>query len=229
MIRLNGSWARTLRLSQSWNVPWLQECRQVVGLGPDLDGPVDLGVLEGDRDLGGEQLDELELLLAVDGLEPDPLERQDAGRAVAAAERDADQAAVDEPGVAELEDPRVVPLVEHEGRLVVGDDPGREALLAGQPRLHVLGGVDRPWRSAAGAGRSPGRGARSRGCRSRRGRTGARRPGRGSIAASSVVRIDSVTWRSARWLASWRPSASDWARSRPVASALANAWAAKLA
>jgi hypothetical protein len=24
MIRLNGSWATTLRLSQSWNVPWFR-------------------------------------------------------------------------------------------------------------------------------------------------------------------------------------------------------------
>ncbi len=35
---------------------------QGVELGPDLDGPVDLGVLEGDRGLAGEQLGQLELV-----------------------------------------------------------------------------------------------------------------------------------------------------------------------
>src|SRR5207253_2260743 len=72
----------------------VQERGEVVGLGPDLDGAVDFGVLERDRDLRREQLDELELLLAVDSLEPEPLQRQDAGRTVAAAERNADQAPV---------------------------------------------------------------------------------------------------------------------------------------
>ena len=40
----------------------VEQAGQVVGLGADLDRPVDLGVLEGDRDLRREQLDELELV-----------------------------------------------------------------------------------------------------------------------------------------------------------------------
>ena len=74
-------------------------------------------------------------------LQAEPLERQDAGRALAAAQRDADQAAVDR-AVAELVDPLVAPLVDDDDRLVVGDDPRREALLAGRPRLEVVVGVD---------------------------------------------------------------------------------------
>ena len=81
MIRLNGSWAVDARAaSQAWNVPWFSRPGQVVRLGPDLDRAVDLGVLEGDRDLGGEQLDQLELVLRVAVLAAEPLERQDAGR-----------------------------------------------------------------------------------------------------------------------------------------------------
>ena len=41
----------------------VEQAGQVVGARADLDRPVDLGVLERDRDLGGEQLDELELVL----------------------------------------------------------------------------------------------------------------------------------------------------------------------
>ena len=73
--------------------PVVEEPGQVVGLGADLDGAVDLGVLEGDRDLGGEELDELELVLRVARVVAEPLEGQDAGRSVAATKRDADQAA----------------------------------------------------------------------------------------------------------------------------------------
>ena len=47
--------------------------------------------------------------------------------------------------------------------------------------------------------------------------------------ASSVVRIDSVIDSSSRWLRSWRSSAADCSRRRWVVSALAMAWAAKLA
>ena len=40
------------------------------------------------------------------------------------------------------EDPSVGQFVDDELRLAVGDDPGREAFLAGQPLLEVLVGVD---------------------------------------------------------------------------------------
>ena len=81
--------------------------------------------------------------------------RQHADRAAAAAQRDDDEAAVDRRRVvAEVVDPRVVPLVADEDRLVVLDDPGRDAGLARLPRLEVVGGVD-----AAGGQRreQPGR------------------------------------------------------------------------
>ena len=89
MIRLNGSWPSMLRREPGLERAVVQQPGQVVGLGPDLDRLVDLGVLERDRHLGGEQLDELELVLRVAVLEAEPLERQDAGRALAAAQRDA--------------------------------------------------------------------------------------------------------------------------------------------
>src|SRR5882672_7934229 len=103
---------------------------------------MDLGVLEGDRDLGGEQLDELELVLRVALDDAEAFEREDARRAVAAAERDADEAAVEGAGGAELVDPPVRSLVKDEDRLIVADDPRREALLTGCPRLEVFGFVD---------------------------------------------------------------------------------------
>jgi len=47
-----------------------------------------------------------------------------------------------------------------------------------------------------------------------------------TVWVSSVVKIDSVTRNSSRWLSSWRASLSDCARRRSVASALATACAA---
>ena len=49
---------------------------------------------------------------------------------------------IDADVLAEVVDPRVVPLVGDEDRLVVLDDPGRDAGLARLPRLEVVGGVD---------------------------------------------------------------------------------------
>ncbi len=46
--------------------PVIEQPGHLVRLGPDLDGPVDLGVLERDRDLRREELDELELVLRVE-------------------------------------------------------------------------------------------------------------------------------------------------------------------
>ena len=75
--------------------PVVEQPGQVVGPRPDLDRLEDLGVLEGDRDLRREQLDELELLGGERVGEAEPLDRQHADRAVAAAQRDDDEAAVD--------------------------------------------------------------------------------------------------------------------------------------
>ena len=87
--------------------PVIEQAGEVVGPGTDLDRLEDLGVLERDRDLRGEQLDELELLRREGIREPQPLDRQDADRAVTAAQRDDDQAAVDgPPSRAELVDAR---------------------------------------------------------------------------------------------------------------------------
>ena len=63
MIRLNGSRVAGRRARAVLERAVVQQPGQVVGLGADLDRAVDLGVLQGDRDLGREQLDELELLL----------------------------------------------------------------------------------------------------------------------------------------------------------------------
>ena len=138
----------------------VQEAGQVVGLGADLDRAVDLGVLEGDRDLGGEQLDELELLLACsDGSSPS----RSSVRTPVAPSRPRSGTQIRLPSIGPASrnwrTRGSLPLVEDEGRLVVGDDPGREALLAGQPRLHVLGGVDalggqRPEQAASSRSRS---------------------------------------------------------------------------
>ena len=56
----------------------VQEAGQVVGPRPEVGLLEDLGVAEGDRDLRGEQLDELELLLVEAGRVAQPLERHHA-------------------------------------------------------------------------------------------------------------------------------------------------------
>ena len=67
-------------------------------------------------------------------LAAEPLEGQHAGDALAAAQRDDDQAAVGRPGRVELEDPRIGQLVDDELRLVVLEDPGRQARSRPVPR-----------------------------------------------------------------------------------------------
>ena len=62
MIRLNGSPSRDAPLQPLLERAVVEQAGQVVGPGPDLDRLEDLGVLEGDRDLRREQLDELELV-----------------------------------------------------------------------------------------------------------------------------------------------------------------------
>ena len=62
MISPKGAPSRTARSRWSSNVAVIEQPGQAVGLRADLDGPEDLGVLERDRDLGREQLDEVELL-----------------------------------------------------------------------------------------------------------------------------------------------------------------------
>ena len=96
MIRLKASLAGA-PLEPLLERPVVEQAGQVVGPGPDLDRLEDLRVLEGDRDLGGEQLDELELLGGERVAEAEPLDGQDADGAVPAAQRHDDEAAVDGP------------------------------------------------------------------------------------------------------------------------------------
>ena len=118
--------------------PVVEQAGQVVGLGADLDRAEDLGVLQGDRDLRREQLDELELVGGERVVRAEPLDGEDADRAVATAQRHHDEAALLGVDRAELVDARVGALVRDVGRLVVLDDPGRDAGLARLPRLEVL-------------------------------------------------------------------------------------------
>ena len=140
---------------------------QPVGLGAHLDVAEDLRVLDGDGHLGREQLDELELLGREQVARPQTLDGQHADGPVPAAQRDDDEAAVDGLDLAEVVDPRVVALVGDVDRLVVLDDPRREAGLALLPRLQVLRGVQARGPSAGSGDRSPGRRPRWRCCRSR--------------------------------------------------------------
>ena len=120
----------------------IEEAGQRVALGA-LDLLLErLGVLEGDRDVRRKELDEIEVGGRVAIRRAETLEGQHAHGAVPVAQRDADDAAVDGAIAPEVVDPRVVRLVLDELRLVVVDDPWRDALLAGLPRLEVLGGVD---------------------------------------------------------------------------------------
>ncbi len=182
----------------------VQEPGQAVGLGADLDGPVDLGVLERDRDLGREQLDQVELLRREGVADAEALHRQDADRARPTAQRHDDEAAVHRRIVrvraAEMVDPRVVSLVVDVDRLVVVHDPRRDAGLARLPWLHVVIGVD----AARGQRRlsSPVTGSRTSIATLSHAMSPPRRSVMPSRTArpSSVVRIDSVIWSSARWL-----------------------------
>ena len=64
-------------------MPWLSRPVRTSVWARWRDGEVDLGVLEGDRGLGGEQLHQLELVVAEHAALAEPLERQHADRAVA--------------------------------------------------------------------------------------------------------------------------------------------------
>ena len=89
MIRLNGVAVADAPLEPLLERAVVEQAGEVVGPGPDLDRLEDLGVLERDRDLRREQLDELELLGREDVADAEPLDRQDADRAAATAQRDA--------------------------------------------------------------------------------------------------------------------------------------------
>ena len=95
MIRLNGVPVADAPLEPLLERAVVEQPGEVVGARPDLDRLEDLGVLERDRDLRREQLDELELLGREGVAEAEPLDRQDADRAAATAQRDDDEAAVD--------------------------------------------------------------------------------------------------------------------------------------
>ena len=113
----------------------VEQAGQAVRARPDLDGLEDLGVLEGDRDLGGEQLDELELVERERVALAQSLDREHADGAAAIAQRHDDEAAVVWIPVDTMVDSRVGGLVADINRLVVLDDPGRHAGLARLPWL----------------------------------------------------------------------------------------------
>ena len=125
------------------NVPWLRRPVRTSVWARWRDGQVDLGVLEGDGRLRGEQLDQLELVVAEHPALAEALERQHADRAVARAQRHAHDAAVDR-ARRRLEDPVVVELVDDADGLVVREDPRRDARFAGVPGLQVVLRVDAP-------------------------------------------------------------------------------------
>ena len=143
MIRLNGSTFADAAVEPFLERAVVEQPGQVVGSGADLDGLEDLGVLERDRDLRGEQLDELELLGRERVRLAQPLDRQHADGAAAAAQRDDDEAALDRAElVAEVVDPRIGLLVADEDRLVVLEHPGRHPGLTRRPGFEIVRGVD---------------------------------------------------------------------------------------
>ena len=84
MIRLNGSRASTLRRSQAWNVPWFSRPVRSSVWARISTARWTSAFWSGDRDLGREQRDQLELVHRVAVLEAEALEREHAGRALAA-------------------------------------------------------------------------------------------------------------------------------------------------
>ena len=78
MIRLNGAARVDAPFEPVLERPVVEQAGQVVGLGAELDRLEDLRVLEGDRHLGREQLDELELVARERVAGAEPLDREDA-------------------------------------------------------------------------------------------------------------------------------------------------------
>ena len=112
MIRLNGAPSRTLRSSHSWNVPWLNSpVRSSVRARISTAWKTSafwsaIDTCAAKSWTSSNSSAEKVLPSA------EPLDGQDADRAAAAAQRDDDEAAVDRVRVlAEMVDPRVVPLV----------------------------------------------------------------------------------------------------------------------
>ena len=154
MIRLNGSPRGPLRLSHSSNVPWLSRPVRSSVRARISTGLEDLGVLEGDRDLGGEQLDELEL---VEGERVAGFPSRSIVSTPMAPPRLRSGTTMRLPS---FESPSLrwltrgsVALVADVDRLVVLHDPGRHAGLAGRPGLQVEVAVDAAGRQR---GQQPG-------------------------------------------------------------------------
>ena len=82
MIRPNGAPVADGLLQLLLERAVVEQAGEVVRPGADLDRPEHLRVLEGDRDLRGEQLDEVELLARERVADAEPLDGQDADRAV---------------------------------------------------------------------------------------------------------------------------------------------------
>ena len=167
MIRLNGAPSSTLRSSHSSNVPWLSRpVRSSVRARISTAWKTSafwraIETCAANSWTSSNSSNEKVLPTPRRSIVSTPI------APLAAAQRDDDQAAVVRVPVVAVVDPRVVALVADVDRLVVLDDPGRDAGLAGLPRLQVEGRVD----AARGQRRQqPGRridAPRSRCCRRR--------------------------------------------------------------
>ena len=113
---------------------------QVVRACLDLDRPVDLGVLKRDRDLGREELHELELVLGERRPDAQSLEGQHPVAPSPAQGTTIRQPSCTSPSRKVFT--RIAPLVRDVQRLVVLDDPCRHARLALLPWLEVVVGMD---------------------------------------------------------------------------------------
>ena len=230
MIRLNGAAGVDAALEHVLEGPVVEQAGQVVGLGADLDRPEDLRVLQRDRDLRREQLDQLELVrgervvrrrAARSSRTPIAPSRPRSGTTIRLPSWALDRA--------ELVDARVGPLVRRCRSARCARRPRSRCRSRRAPRARGTPWRGRRARSAASAGRSPGP-ATSIAMLSQA--TSAPRRSvmlSRTIRPSNWVRIDSVIWSSSRWLRTCRSSAALCSRSCSVVSALAIAWAAKLA
>ena len=187
MIRLNGVAVADAAVEAVLERAVVEQAGQVVGLRADLDRLEDLRVLQRDRDLGREQLDQLELL-GRERVARARAARSSGRRSRPSRPRSGTTMRLPSTGptiAAEVVDPRVVALVRDVGRLVVLDDPRRDAGLARRPRLEVVVGVDAAGRQRRRAGRSPGRRPRSRRCRS-----AMRPPSRSVMLSRTAARVE---------------------------------------
>ena len=126
MIRLNGPPSPDALDEELLERPVVEQPGEIVRPRADLDGPVDLGVVERDRDLRGEQLDELELL-DVEAVARGRVARVSARPLTPSRPRSGTTIRLPSTGPVESNwsTRGSAQLVDHELRLVVLEDPGR--------------------------------------------------------------------------------------------------------